>query len=42
MRAEEILSASFDEKVGEEGAALVGEESGGDFDFVVELGVVHD
>jgi hypothetical protein len=30
------------EEVGEQGAALFGEEVGGDFDFVVELGVVHD
>jgi hypothetical protein len=30
------------EEVGEEGAALFGEEVGGDFDFVVELGMVHD
>jgi hypothetical protein len=42
IRAEEILSASFDEKVGEDLATFVGEEAGGDFDFVVELGVVHD
>ena len=30
------------EEGGEEGAALFGEEAGGDFDLVVELGVVHD
>jgi hypothetical protein len=42
MRVEEILCASFDEKVGEEGAALFGEEAGDDLDFVVELRVVHD
>ena len=42
MRVEKISSTSFDEKVGEEGAALFGQEAGGDFDFVVELGMVHD
>jgi len=42
MRVEEILCASFDEKIGEEGAALFGEEAGDDLDFVVELRVVHD
>ncbi len=30
------------EEVGEEGAALVGEQAGDDLDAVVELGVVHD
>lgn len=34
--------ASLYEEVGEHGAALFGEEAGGDFDFVVELRVVHD
>jgi hypothetical protein len=34
--------AAGSEEVGEEGAALFGEEGGGDFDFVVELGMVHD
>jgi hypothetical protein len=29
------------EKVGEEAAALFGEEAGDNFDFVVELRVVH-
>ena len=33
--------ASLYEEVGEQGAALVGEEAGGEFDLVVELGVVH-
>ncbi len=37
-----LFLAAFAEKVGEEGAALVCEEAGGEFDFVVELGVVHD
>jgi hypothetical protein len=35
------LTASSEE-VGEECAALFGEDAGGDFDFVVELGVIHD
>ena len=30
------------EEVGEHAAAVIGEEAGGDFDTVVELGVVHD
>jgi hypothetical protein len=34
--------ASGAEEVGEERAALFGEKAGGDFDFVVELGMVHD
>jgi hypothetical protein len=42
MRVEEVLYTSFDEKIGEEGAALFGEEVGDDLDFVVELRVVHD
>ena len=37
-----LLLAAFAEKSCEEGAALFGEEVGGDFDFVVELGVVHN
>src|SRR3984957_9310076 len=41
MRDEEILSASFDEKVGEHLATFVGEKAGGYFNFVVKLGVVH-
>jgi hypothetical protein len=36
------LLAAGAEEVGEEGAALFGEEAGDDLDFVVELGVVHD
>jgi hypothetical protein len=30
------------EEVGEERAALIGEQAGDDFDAVVELGVIHD
>src|SRR5258708_27798996 len=41
-RVERIFAATFEEEIGEEGAALFGEEVGSDFDFVVELGVVHD
>ena len=41
-----VEAASFprrlEEKVAEHAAALFGEEAGGDFDSVVELGVVHD
>jgi hypothetical protein len=37
-----LLTAALDEKVGKELAALFGQEARGDFDLVVELGVVHD
>jgi hypothetical protein len=37
-----FFPTSFKEEVGEKGAALFGEEAGGDFDLVIELGVVHD
>ncbi len=37
-----LFAAAFAEEVGEERAALFGEEAGDDFELVVELGVVHD
>ena len=36
------FSASGEKKVAEHGAALFGEEAGGYFDFVIQLGMVHD
>src|ERR1700761_1037382 len=41
-RGYKVGLATGAEEVGEERAALRGEEAGGDFDFVIELGVVHD
>lgn len=42
MRIEEGFAASFAEKVGEHAAAFIGEDTGGDFDAMVELWVVED
>jgi hypothetical protein len=42
MRVCGLLSSALEKKVGEHLTAFFGEEAGGDFDFVVELGVVHD
>ena len=41
MRDGLLLSATGNKKVAEHGAALFGEQAVGDFDFVVELRVVH-
>jgi hypothetical protein len=42
MRILKLLASPLEKKVGEHLAALFGEKAGCDFDFVVELGVVHD
>src|SRR4051812_42267354 len=42
MLDQELLSAAFEEKVAQHGAALFGEEAGLDFDPVIELRVVHN
>src|ERR1700733_12383714 len=42
MRVLKLLASPLEKKVGEHLAALFGEEAGCDFDFVVELRVIHD
>src|SRR5260370_5239288 len=42
MRGEGLLSSALEKKVAEHGAALFGEEAGDYFDFVIQLGMVHD